>query len=75
MPPSTSESVPTTVVETGSMSAPAKLALVVDILEDLILHMIDWFFSTMTYCTELVLSRHIPYEFVQLLLENHVENI
>jgi len=54
-PPSSSESGPITTMETGSMSAPAKPALVVDILENLILHMIDHFFFLITYCIKLVL--------------------
>jgi len=36
------------------MSAPAKPEPVVHILESLVIHMIDQFFSMMTYCTELV---------------------
>jgi len=72
-PSSTFESVPTTIVETWSMSTPAKPASVVDILEDLIFHMIDQFFLMMIYCTELVLSGCIPFEFMGPLLENHVE--
>ena len=74
-PPSTAESVSTTKVETGLMSVPVKPAPVVGILNDLILHMFDQFFSMMTYCTELVLSRRTSFEFVRPLLENHVENI
>jgi len=74
-PSLTSESAPTTVVETGSISVPAKPALVVDILKDLILHMINQYFSMMTYCTKLVLSRRTSFEFMQPLLENHIENI
>ena len=29
----------------------------------------------MTYCTDLILSRRTPFEFVWPLLENHIENI
>jgi len=41
VPPLTSESIPVKIVETGSMSMLAKPAPAVDILEDLILHMIE----------------------------------
>ena len=74
-PSLTFDSAPTTVVETGSMSVPAKPALIVEILKDLILYMIDQFFSMMTYYIELVLSRRTPFEFMWPLLENHIENI
>jgi len=70
-----SESEHVTIVETGLMSAPAKPAAVVDILKDLILYMMDQFFFTMTYCTELALSGRTPFELVQPLLGNHIENI
>jgi len=56
MPPLTSGSVPATIVETVLMNTPAKPTPIMDILKDLILHMIDQFFSTMTYYTELLLS-------------------
>jgi len=74
-PPWTSESVPVTVVETGSMSALANPASVVNILKDLIFHMIDQFFSALTYCTGLVFSGRNPFELMRPLLVNHVENI
>ena len=74
-PPLFFESVLATTVEIVSMSALAKPAPVVDILENLIIHMIDQFFSMMAYCTELVLSERTSFEFVRPLLENHVENI
>jgi len=74
-PPLTFESAPTIVVVTRSMNVPAKPAPIVDILEDLILHMINQLFSMITYCTKLVLSRCTPFKFVRSLLENHVENI
>ena len=62
-------------METGSISTLAKPARVVDILGDLTLHMMNQFFSMITYYTNLVLSEHTPFEFMQPLLENHVENI
>ena len=74
-PPSTPESLPALVAETGSMRALAKPALIVDILKDLIHHMIDQLFSIMTYCTKLELSRCTLFEFVQPLLKIHIENI
>jgi len=40
------------------MSASAKPAPIVDILKDLIHHMIDQLFSMLSYCTELVLYRY-----------------
>ena len=78
-PPLTSESVLAIVMETGSMSTPAKPApITVNLttdksksLKDLIHHIIDHFFSMMTYCTEQVLSACTPFEFVWSLLENH----
>ena len=57
------------------MSAPTQLELVVDILESLVLHMINQFFSMMMYYIKLVLSGHTPFEFVRPLLENHVESV
>ena len=57
------------------MSVPAQPAPIVDNLEDLVLHVIDQFFSSMTCCTELVLSKRTSFEFVRPLLENHVESI
>ena len=57
------------------MSAPAKPEPVVHILESLVIHMIDQFFSMMTYCTELVAFGRTPFEFVRPLLENHVESV
>ena len=65
VPPSFSESALATTVETRSMSAPAKSVLVANILEDLIIYMIDQFFSMMTYCTEIVLSERTHFEFVR----------
>ena len=44
-------------------------------LKDMIVHIIDQFFFTMTYCTKLVLSGRTHFEFMHPLLENHVENI
>ena len=45
--PLSSESALTAIVETGSISAPDNLTPVVDILEGLVIHMIDQFFSMM----------------------------
>ena len=53
----------------------AKPARVVDILGDLTLHMMNQFFSMITFYTNLVFSGRTPFEFMQPLLENHVENI
>ena len=46
-----------------------------DILEELPLQMIEQFFTTMTYCSKLVLSGRNPFEFARSLLENQIENI
>jgi len=75
VPPSSSESAPTTVMETKSASASAKPTPVMNILEGLIIDMVNQFFSMMKYCTELVLSRRNSFKFMQSLLKNHVENI
>jgi len=63
VPPLTSESTFVTIVETGSGSAPQALTPTIDILEELTLQMIDQFFTTIKYCTELVLTRVSSFEF------------
>ena len=63
-PPSTPESTPVTVVETGSESVlAATTTSTMDILEELTLQMIEQFFATMTYCSKLVLSGRSLFEF------------
>jgi len=74
-PPPSFESGPTTVIETGSASAPARPTPALDIMEGLITRVIDQFLSIMEYCTELVLFGQSFFEFVRSLLENHIENI
>ena len=72
-PPPSSESVPATIVETGSTSATVRPTPVVNTLEGLIIRVINQFISMIEYCTELVLSGQSSFVFVQSLLENRVE--
>jgi len=44
-------------------------------LEELTLQMIEQFFTTMTYCSKLVLFGWSPFKFTWSLLENQIENI
>jgi len=70
--PLTSDRVSITIVETGSGSAPLVSTPAMYILEELSLQMVRQFFTTMEYCTKLVLSGRSSFEFVQILLENQV---
>ena len=68
-PPSTIR----TIIEAGSRSASAELALAIDIMEELALQMVEQFFISMKSCIELVLSRRSSFEFAETLLENHMK--
>jgi len=46
-----------------------------DILKELTLRMVEQFFTTMKYCTKLVLIGQSSFEFARSLLENQIENI
>ena len=54
----------TTIVKTGSGSAPPAPTLVMDIVEELTLQIVEQFFVTMKYCIELVLSGRSSFGFV-----------
>ena len=62
-------------MKTRSAGVPAKLAPAVDILEGLINRVIDQFLFMVEYYTDLVLTGQSPFNFVQPLFDNHVENI
>jgi len=75
VPLPSSKSALAVIVEKGSASALARPGLGVNILEGLITYVINQFLSMMKYSTKLVFFGHSCFEFVQLLLENHIENI
>jgi len=64
-----------TIIERGSMSAPTELAPAMDIMEELAHQMVQQFFTSMSSCFELVLSRRSSLEFAQMPLENQIKNI
>ena len=69
-PALTSESISIMNVETGLGSAHPVLTPAMNILEELTLQMVEQFFTTIKYCTELVLSGRSSFEFAQTFLEN-----
>ena len=62
--PSTSDRVSITIIETRLGSALPVPTPAIDILEELSLQMVRYFFTTIKYCTELVLSEGSSFEFV-----------
>jgi len=73
--PPTSNRVSIAIVETRSGSVPPVSTPAMDILEKLSLQMVRQFFTTIDYCSELVLFGRSFFEFIRTLLENQVENI
>jgi len=74
-PPPPCKSTTMTIARTESGSAPLVPMPVTDIMEELTLQIVGQFFVMMRYCIELILSGRSPFEFVQSLLENQIENI
>jgi len=64
-----------TIIERGSGSASTKLALAMDIMEELAHQMVQLFFTSMKSCIELVLFGKGSFKFARMLLENQIKNI
>jgi len=64
-----------TTVERGFGSATTEAAPAMDIMEELAYQIVQQFFTSMRSYIELVLSGRSSFEFVWMLLENHIENI
>ena len=59
-----------TIIEKASGSASTKLALAMDIMEELAPQMVQQFFVSIKSCIKLVLSERSSFEFARMLLEN-----